>query len=1070
MNLAEWKESGIQLIKALRVRGEEQAFRRLLSDLYPDTAHFIYELLQNAEDTRATQVNFKLNFDSLEFTHDGNLFVEGNVKAITSFGNTTKRDDPTSIGKFGVGFKAVFAYTNTPEIHSGDFHFRIHDLVVPETEGVTQAFSNRKFTLFRFPFNNPKKPGERAVNEIKEGLINLSHNSLLFLKYIRRIEYFLPNGDSGYLERSSSSNNRIVINVKKPGNEITESHWLHFEKHVEIQDEVIGEDGELRYEQKDCRIAIAYKLIREVNDRKASDFWKIVPLEENQTPAGQVSIYFPASEEKPNLRFHLHAPFASTVARDVVRKEDDVKANGKLRDCLAELVIESVIEVRNLGMLTMEFVKVLPNSKDTLENFYKPIRDAIINAFDTQPLLPTISGKYAPAEYLYRADKNITGTKDQPGLISQDDLRLLTNNDKAMWLANAPSSDRVNDFIEDTAVKVWNLQNIFTDSDKENLETWFVGKSDQWLLLFYELLNEKLITYLKTRNIKLIRVDSAGGDIHLPAHKVYFAPKENTGLLSKDIYFVKKSTYQKQGYEESNSKAEQALQSLGVKSYSEEAVIKLILKNNYSSPSNNSSENHIEDIRKFFLFWKKNPSSAEIFKPFYFLRSNIAGEIELQKSEKVCLDNPYVETGLSDFIDIHRKEAVWHGYAEKMEELNCTLNEFIRFLQDVGVFYKLEVAPLDEWYARWNPIIPSDWNYEEFPRRKTWSSPNRKAIDYSIIDLEKYLAKDKILASRLIWNALISAPNEAVRAEFALNRNHQISGESQLVKKLKEACWIPDKSGSFKKPCELTKDDLRDDFKYEIKANLLAAIGFGERAKDMRKEQDVLEYLEAKGTNVGELDEFLRFKKEHGVDIDYIRKCVVAKQKRKEFPKAPIDTVNPETLKQKIIQNSEDQPEKESVKIERSIQKDLPEAKAIAKAYLRGKYKNSDYELICQCCKDEMPFKIDEYHYFEAVQFIKNITKVYKENYLALCPTCAAKYKYARETTDDDMRRYLINIDSPDDSPSVDIPVRLAGEDLSIEFVGKHWFELKTILLHFTHDADLESLTLDLQPQNSQVP
>jgi hypothetical protein len=33
-----------------------------------------------------------------------------------------------------------------------------------------------------------------------------------------------------------------------------------------------------------------------------------------------VSIYFPAAKETSNLRFHIHAPFASTVARDSVRE------------------------------------------------------------------------------------------------------------------------------------------------------------------------------------------------------------------------------------------------------------------------------------------------------------------------------------------------------------------------------------------------------------------------------------------------------------------------------------------------------------------------------------------------------------------------------------------------------------------------------------------------------------------------------------------------------------------------------------------------------------------------------
>ncbi len=32
--------------------------RKTVEELYPDSAHFIYELLQNAEDTGATKVNF----------------------------------------------------------------------------------------------------------------------------------------------------------------------------------------------------------------------------------------------------------------------------------------------------------------------------------------------------------------------------------------------------------------------------------------------------------------------------------------------------------------------------------------------------------------------------------------------------------------------------------------------------------------------------------------------------------------------------------------------------------------------------------------------------------------------------------------------------------------------------------------------------------------------------------------------------------------------------------------------------------------------------------------------------
>ena len=107
----------------------------LLTDLYPDTAHFIYELLQNAEDMNATTVRFELDHNGIYFEHNGSkrTFNLDDIDAITNIGhNRQKKDDPTTIGKFGVGFKAVFAYTSTPEIQSGEYHFQIKDYFVPD--------------------------------------------------------------------------------------------------------------------------------------------------------------------------------------------------------------------------------------------------------------------------------------------------------------------------------------------------------------------------------------------------------------------------------------------------------------------------------------------------------------------------------------------------------------------------------------------------------------------------------------------------------------------------------------------------------------------------------------------------------------------------------------------------------------------------------------------------------------------------------------------------------------------------------------------------------------------------
>ena len=49
---------------------------------------------------------------------------EGYVK----IGESAKADDLTAIGRFGIGFKSVYAITDRPEIHSGPEDFRYREL------------------------------------------------------------------------------------------------------------------------------------------------------------------------------------------------------------------------------------------------------------------------------------------------------------------------------------------------------------------------------------------------------------------------------------------------------------------------------------------------------------------------------------------------------------------------------------------------------------------------------------------------------------------------------------------------------------------------------------------------------------------------------------------------------------------------------------------------------------------------------------------------------------------------------------------------------------------------------
>ena len=80
-----------------------------LVDMYKESAHFVYELLQNADDALATEASFEIYNDKLIFKHNGmkkftvsNPDTEeedrkkgllGNLNSITSIAFSTKSDE-----------------------------------------------------------------------------------------------------------------------------------------------------------------------------------------------------------------------------------------------------------------------------------------------------------------------------------------------------------------------------------------------------------------------------------------------------------------------------------------------------------------------------------------------------------------------------------------------------------------------------------------------------------------------------------------------------------------------------------------------------------------------------------------------------------------------------------------------------------------------------------------------------------------------------------------------------------------------------------------------------------------
>jgi hypothetical protein len=290
---------------------------RFLSDFYPDRAHFVYELLANAEDAQSRRVDFELTDHRLVVRHDGtDLFSLEDVTAITGLANSTKSEDSEKIGKFGVGFKAVYEYSRRPEIRSGEFSFAIEDVWVP-VDGAAPSGT----TEFTFPFDHPVKPGAVAAEEVEAALRALGPTALLFLRSIDTIGIRFPDGSTGLLHREAAPDNTITVSSGE-GSDRVQSRWLLIQRAVALEGAV----------SQELTIAAAFGV--EDRSRGRAQGVRVRPLD-----VGDTCVYFPAAKETSGLKFHIHAPFAVTPARDSLK---DGEFNDELAVAVGDLIADAL--------------------------------------------------------------------------------------------------------------------------------------------------------------------------------------------------------------------------------------------------------------------------------------------------------------------------------------------------------------------------------------------------------------------------------------------------------------------------------------------------------------------------------------------------------------------------------------------------------------------------------------------------------------------------------------------------------------------------------------------------------
>jgi hypothetical protein len=1030
--MAATKRAGVE---SARQANFWEGFVRVLTQLYPDNAHFIYELLQNAEDAKASHARFRLTMESLIFEHDGSrLFSTSDVESITSIGDSTKTDSRTEIGKFGVGFKAVFAYTQTPEIQSGEYHFRIRDLVVPEALPPSPIGGDGFSTRFTFPFDHQKKNGLIAMAEIAAALQALGDATLLFLSNIGRISYVLPDGSIGNLERvlpsemqqAASNGEHIQVTVNSPTCDSRRSNWLRYRRTVTIEDEST---------RKECVVAVAFSLAEEEGRAKKSK-WRMIPLN-----PGRVCIYFPAEKEPSYLRFHLHAPFASTVARDSVR---DSRGNDQLLAAIAELTAASMEDIRDRGLLTVEALEVLPIKEDNLPKFYEPIREKIVDAFSKQDLVPTRSGGYRASGGLFR------GPADLAALLNDNDLVRINGKNwiPRLWCANPPQlNQRADKFLDSLSLEEWEWwelrQALDCDSSTieieeddgrpKRLKAWFSSKDDAWLQKFYALLHDSRHQF-DVSELSFVRVQK-GGEVYMVRPRDAFFPVADNDRANSDVLWVKEETYSSGKSENQKNSARLFLERNGVQVFDEKTELARLLETYGQLPFHDETT-HIRDVKRFVQFFRKHPNDKHIFSAKYFLvgtKDSTSNERHCCTPTQLCLDMPYENTGFAAIASSKGKYLLWDGYA------NAGLGgDFVEFAKAVGVQAEFSIRRVS---AEGNPNWPQ-LSAQPFKVRTTESGFNE---DWTIDGLKRLVEKPSIESSRLIWRALISAEKKMAWARYRPNQKYDVRSQpSQLICHLRGSAWIPDCDGNFFSPQELSRTRLRPDFLYDPRNELLDAIGFEHSIQRKTEEYQGKDRVarEIGFSGVDDATKVANAARMAGLNAAGI---VALIEKNSPKPDQPEEEVrNPERRRKGVLEQLESAPAREAVRRERSIQPDVSSVVAEAKAYLRAKYTNVHGQMVCQACQCEMPFKLGtgEY-YFEAVEIFKGLAKHFFQNRLALCPTCAAMYLYARSCSDDELRQQISAVVS--ESAAVELNVELAGDPHVLRFVGTHFFDLRNI-------------------------
>lgn len=761
-------------------------FDSILSGLYNDPSHFIYEILQNAEDAGASSISFNLFTDRLEIFHNSkNDFDFDDVDGITGIGISTKKDDLNKIGKFGVGFKSVFAITQSPIIESGQFHFQIDDFVLPHS----LTLNGNEGTSIKLPFNHPIREQDEVFELVENKLRDIGLKTLLFLSNIKEIKWNSPSQSGHYYK--SVKTIEIVRNASKVEIISQIGKKENFEEYLVI-------NKPIKFAEKKLKVEIAYRLETDENDKE-----QIVSVSDQES---KLVVYFP-TEKITYLDFIIQGPFKTTPNRENIPLDD--AQNKIIIDEISNLVADSLSIIKKLHLLSTSFLEVLPiDDENCDEPIYSSIFESVKDKFlSNERLLPTNHGGYAhPQDSILARGKVLTK------LLKSKDIKLLF--EKSHWLDTNITFDRTKE-LRDYLINELEIEEIDFEDFSENItENFIKSKNDDWIIHYYgELIDRDSLFRERTgwRSEGALRYKPI---IRLKNNR-HCSPFDSDGKIQVYLPTKTKSSYKTiKTIIAKNEIALEFLKNLNICKPDIFAEIKEFVLPKYSDEEIDvNDDQHFEDLEKILKAFSNKKSTEKreelIDKlkdlPIIDSVNPLTGKIYLTKPSEVYLNTDDLKIYFDGFDSaLFIDTSLYKKFGQK---------EFEKFALKIGchkIPRRIEIE------------ADLSWDEKNKLRNKGGCSYERFTRDYTIDGLENLIQDVDVEKSTLTFRYLL----ESLTDYDGWNKGYFFKGkygwfyyseqseyfDSFFKKLLCKSKWLIDKWGNHVTPSEISISDLAKEY------------------------------------------------------------------------------------------------------------------------------------------------------------------------------------------------------------------------------------------------------------------